>query len=361
MATSDKKRTLLTEVPTFNDKQVIPSPNDVRNAALKNAHEALVNAFGPKLDQMIKNECEAPKQHLNEDTTTTLTMNDLEAMLLDLGFELADDEMVKECRQRLNEAKDPSVSSTEKEKMYKDIHRKFWAYVQSLPNRKEVPATKPSETDEAVKNFFAKGGLNGDIIKWISHEGSMVICSLIAVAYKDGAWINTSQLPESDREIISSLTNGRLANGRVADGFWASFDQYKNFDCKINGGNEPQQVRFTLGNRVVSIPPSEATGRGSAVKVERQGKDIVIGDRIKLEKNRIQNLVSPTDPTNNGANRGNGGFVSRPKATGRNAYEIRADVLEMALDWAKTHGDKKLDTDDVLDIAEAFYGFVEHK
>ncbi len=358
MATSDKKSLLTEDGSTSKNKLITDARLDMQESrakALGNAHQALVNAFGPKLDQMIKNECEAPKQHLNEDTTTTLTMDDLEAMLLDLGFELADDEMVKECRKRLDEAKDPSVSTTEKEKMYKDIHRKFWAYVQGLPNRKINEVSTPSDTDKAVKNFFAKGGFKGDMVQWISHEGSMVICSLIAVADKDGAWINTSQIPESDRELISSLTNGRLA-----DGFWASFDQYKNFDCEINGGKEPQQVRFTLGNRVASIPPSEATGRGNDVKVERKGKDIVIGDRIKLEKNRIQNLVHPTDVTNNGANRGNG-FVARPKATGRNAYEIRADVLEMALDWAKTHGDKKLDTDDVLDIAEAFYGFVEHK
>jgi len=347
MATSEKK-SLLTEVPTRDDFQkragiltdATPPSNDVRNSALKNAHEALMNAFGPKLDKMIV------EKLTSEEGVTEMDLNEL---IREIENAPEDDDMVKECRQRLDEAKDPSVSTTEKEKMYKDIHRKFWAYAQSLPNKNfTIEPRKLSDAEQAEKSFRENKNVT---IQWVSYEGSMIMCSLIAVSDDDSAYVSLLQLPEGDREIIMNRTNFQVTHG-----FRAKFDQYKNFLCSAD--NCP--VEFTLGNRVASIPPNEAGKGGSDVKIERKGKDIVIGDRIKLEKNRIQNLVNPTDPTNNGANRGSG-FVSRPKATGRNAYEIRADVLEMALDWAKTHGDKKLDTDDVLDIAEAFYGFVEHK
>lgn len=367
MATNDK-RTLLTEIPkagvypdieTFNkleserqkrDKELITDAvteiTTARDKALLNAHDALVNAFGPK---MAPRAAEKLAEAMEDKVASIdyITECDIDTLLAELENAPEDDDMVQECRKRLDECKDPAISISEKEKMYRDIHRKFWAYVQSLPARKTAEISTPSDTDKAVKAFMSGGWKSK--IHWISYEGSMIICSLIAVSDGDSAWINLGQLPEEDKNIIRGISN------KTIDGFRASFDQYKNFDCETDTAKD---IKFILGNRVASIPPNE-TRIGSDVKVEKKGRDIVIGDRIKLEKNRIQNLVAPPDSTNNGANRG--GFVPRQKVSGRNAYEIRADVLEMALDWAKNSNDKKLDTDDVLDIAESFYSFVEHK
>lgn len=333
MAISDKK-SLLTEDGSTSKNQLI---TDARSNAIDNAHKALVDAFGPKLEERV-------------------TETDLNELIQELENAPEDDDMVKECRKRLNEAKDPSVPTNEKERMYRDIHRKFWAYVQSLPNRDWAKETrKLTEADQAEKKF--RENKSGPI-QWISYEGSMILCSLVSVTDDGNAFINMSQLPKEDQDIVFHMTGKKVLNG-----FRAAFDDYKNFDCYIgdNVDKESSSTRFTLGNRVASIPPHESSRFGNVdVKVERKGKDILIGDRIKIERNKLQNLASPTDPTNNGANRGLG-FQPRQKVSGRNAYEIRADVLEMALDFAKTQGDKKLDSDDVLDIAEAFYGFVEHK
>ena len=51
--------------------------------------------------------------------------------------------------------------------------------------------------------------------------------------------------------------------------------------------------------------------------------------------------------------------------TGKNAYEIRADVLKMAIDWSSLEdGSKsfrKPSEDEVLNLAKKFYAFVENK
>jgi len=365
MATADKKRTLLTETPTPSVNKdlltdAIRDTKEQRAKAIENAHNALVDAFGPKLAAMASEKlAEATGAKIAGQIVTKITTEesiselDIDMLIKELEGAPEDDDMIKECRRRLNEAKDPSVPISEKERMYRDIHRKFWAYVQTLPNKTiPVDPKKLTESEQAEKKF--RENKSGPI-QWISYEGSMIISALVAVSDDNGAWIYLSQLPDADKEVVLKMTETSVSGFRVL------IDQYKNFECSAGHNDKGvPKFHFTLGNRVASIPPHEASRFGNVdVKVERKGKDILIGDRIKLEKGKIQNLVNPIDPTNNGANRG--GFVPRQKVSGRNAYEIRADVLELAVDWAKTNGDKKMDTDDVLDIAEAFYSFVEHK
>ncbi len=379
MATTDKKRDLLKEngIGVFKDvtefqsnyppkktflTDALSETKDFRNRALDNAHKALLDAFGPKLDQKLKETLEAPQQSVQSDSTIALTMDDLEKMLLDLGMELADDDMVKECRKRLEECKDPSLSISDKDRMYKDIHRKFWAYVQSLPNKSLDPISTPSGTDAAIKKFMSGTWIGG--IRYISHEGSTIVSALIGVSDDGCATVNTSQLPDEDKQIIQEVTKLNFSINVIPGMFFVRFDEYKNFEFSFEVFQK-EGKRFTIGNRVASIPPHEAKmGMGSDVKIERKGKDILIGDRIKLERGRIQNLVQPTDPTNNGANRG--GIQPRTKVSGRNAYEIRQDIIENAIEVIRLSNiskgkDCNTITDDVLDVAERLYDFVEHK
>lgn len=52
-------------------------------------------------------------------------------------------------------------------------------------------------------------------------------------------------------------------------------------------------------------------------------------------------------------------FSSKRSVAGRNAYEIRADVLQMALEWGVSKG---LSSEtEVLNIAKKFYQFVENR
>jgi len=315
MATKDN-HTLLTETPSPNKTILTDALSETQSASDKEFD----------IDEFIRELYEAPN----------------------------DDTMVQECRKRLNEAKDSSVPSSEKEQMYRDIHRKFWAYVQSLPNREWTKnPRKFTEADQAEKKFREN---KGSPIQWISYEGSMIICSLISVSDDGNAFINMCQLPKEDQDIILHMTEQKILSG-----FHVKLDSYKNFDCYIGKNVDKESIlaKFTLGNRVASIPPYEVSRFSNVdVKVERKGKDILIGDRIKIDRNKMQNFVNSTDSTNKRENRGQE-VVPRQKVSGRNAYEIRADILEMAIDWAKLQGEKKLE--DVLSIAETFYSFVEHK
>ena len=54
--------------------------------------------------------------------------------------------------------------------------------------------------------------------------------------------------------------------------------------------------------------------------------------------------------------------VKRQAVSGRNAYEIRADVLQMAIDWTTDHNEwGKKTEDDALALAKKFYQFVENR
>lgn len=61
------------------------------------------------------------------------------------------------------------------------------------------------------------------------------------------------------------------------------------------------------------------------------------------------------------------GITRRQSVSGRNAYEIRSDVLQMAIDWASRAaiavpgGDSYRSDDEVIALAKRFYQFVENK
>lgn len=351
-------RQLLTEAPisTLNKElltDAITDANEVRKEALKNARQALESAFGKKFENTFAQKLEGVQGK------TQASEADINEIISELEKEVysnqdyADDEMVQECRKRLDEAK--NADPTDKDRMYRDIHRKFWAYINSLPHKSVAEALPQTDTDKAVKKFMT-GGFK-DIIQWISHEGSLMISALIGVAEDGCAWVQFSQLPEADRDLIRKIMEEMGVKNYPCHGFLTEFDEYKNFTVKVENSKNRGDT-FTLGNRVHSVPPSEASRFGAEVKVERKGKDIIIGDRIKLERGKVQSLLGQeeqkTSPYRNG-------YPPRQKVSGRNAYEIRADVLEMALDWAKYSQDKKMDSEDVVAIAEAFYEFVEQK
>ena len=358
MATdSGKKRSLLTENQpgVFRDEQAFQTPHpivsaiadakEVRAAALKNADEALRQAFGEKYHEKFGEKLgtiEVEKAH--EDLKKVFADEcDIDELIRQLDQAPEDDDMANECRQRLDEAKE--LPQTDKEKMYKDIHRKFWAYVQSLPAKQIQTETPINDAGRIVKNFLSKKG--GLTIKYLSYEGSLMISALTGV----GSVIAMSQLLEGDRKIINDIVQDMTKKRVEIFSIWASFDEYKNFVTHIASSNPSvDEVEFTLGNRVASIPPNESSRTGgSDVKVERKGTSILIGDRIKLEKERIQNLAQSNDTTSNNVNRN----PPRPqKTSGRNAYEISMGSDKYNVDEF---------SDEVLRVSEKFYEFVENK
>jgi len=69
-------------------------------------------------------------------------------------------------------------------------------------------------------------------------------------------------------------------------------------------------------------------------------------------------------PTNNGSNRS--GNQSKQKVVGRNAFEIRQDIIENAIEIMRMSNPKSSlniedMTDDILKISSKLYDFVENK
>lgn len=228
-----------------------------------------------------------------------------------------------------------------------------------IPTENNVSDTSTDVDKEAVKNFL-KAGLQK--LQWLSYEGSLIVSALIGVSENEIKTIKLVQLPECDRIILQEQIDIPNASSLVVD-----FDKYKNFVFRIDGFSKQE---FIFGNRVVSIPPEESTryGKGDDVNVEQKGKEILIGDRIKLDKGRIQNLVQKPDSLYHPhtETQSTKEFQSRPKVSGRNAYEIRADIIENAIEILRISNNKTgLDytslTDGVLEIAEKLYDFVKHK
>ncbi len=81
--------------------------------------------------------------------------------------------------------------------------------------------------------------------------------------------------------------------------------------------------------------------------------------KIMAEESKIKEIPVDYRPLN-----------QRQSTTGRNAYEIRADVLQMAIDWASSsiaHNSnnpiitKSRSDDDLISLAKKFYSFVENR
>lgn len=365
MATKDK-RSLLTETPSRKGSDGTYERFQ-RNAGISKKELITENLPKPQIICDKSNDFESANTSsnptdLNNDkesgSSDCCTGLNIDELIYELEHTLEDNDIVQEFRNRLNEAKNPNVSTSEKEKMYRDIHHKFSAYVASLPNKDFTTPKNLTETHQVIKNFITN---KESPIKWITHEASMIICTLISVSDNGAAFINLNQLPTLDRVTVMNMTGGNVINK-----FLAEFDQYKNFKCSATNKDTKQDIHFILGNRVASIPPDEIKV-GSDVKVEKKGKEIVIGDTIKLETNRIQNLLQQTNNNNNNNinETTNHGIVSRPKVSGRNAYEIRQDLIENAIDVIRLSDTKDSDynsmTDNILYVAERLYEFVERK
>jgi hypothetical protein len=356
------KRTLITEIPSGdypseeafqkNDRSLltdaVKETNDKRKTALQNAKDAVAEAFGSKIGDVIteKNISEFPSKI------------ELEELMDEVDAEFSKhDPAVIEYRKKLNEAKNMDLLPSDKDEMYRDIHRKFWAYAKSVGTSK-VEVTVESDTDKAIKNFLTNQ--SSPLVTWLSHEGSTIVCALISVSSAGSTTVNMSQLPENDRILVNSAVQKITGKPYEGKALLAKFDDFKNFIFETRNSNSKNDVCFTFGNRVSSIPPNESSRFGSSdVKVERKGKDVVIGDRIIVDKSKLQTLAQTyNEPQSNGRDWSK---EKKPKVSGRNAYEIRADVLEMALDWIKYKNEPSSDEEEVLRIAEFFYEFVEQK
>jgi hypothetical protein len=214
----------------------------------------------------------------------------------------------------------------------------------------EIVANKKLEEVKQMMHSFKEKVANYP--KHMSYEGSMVLCVLLSM--KKVAVVNMRSIPSVDQTLIRSL----LPEEIDLSGFDVKFDENKDFVLIFNP-QDNKNITLTLFNTVAHPRPTDLKDTGD-VPVENVGEKISIGGKVYLNKRDIQKLggIEPRDRKTEDTEEKQ---YAPPKQSGRNAYEIRADVLQMAIDWSKTDKHKNATDDDVVALAKKFYAFVENR
>lgn len=167
-----------------------------------------------------------------------------------------------------------------------------------------------------------------------------------------------------DQTLIKALVPSKFLGD--LDYFSVTFDDNKDFNMKFSCRSESDPYLLTMFNSVAHPRPEDLKDMGAGVvPVEKDGDRIAVGGKILLNKKGIKRLIG-VEPLKRDAKRHEQEDEPRPTrqpVAGRNAYEIRADVLQMAVDWASRDGARKdySSPEDVVDLAKTFYQFVENK
>ena len=216
----------------------------------------------------------------------------------------------------------------------------------------ESPAKKKAiEESRKLIESFAKNLKNYP--KHLSYEGSVVLCVMVSINETESISING--LPSVDRELIlSQLPEG--ANKKLQE-FQAQlkveFDDARDFILTYTPDKETQGVSLRFFNTVIHPQTVDR-----AVAVEKDGEKISLGGKFQFDKKSIQRKIGLTDKHEMDDDTDDLPPKRQPIAN-RNAYEIRADVLQMAVDWASRNNSKN--PDEVLTLAKKFYSFVEDR
>lgn len=209
------------------------------------------------------------------------------------------------------------------------------------------------ETKKIMTNFREK---TSNYPKFLSYDGSVVLCVLLSL--NNNATANMRSLPLADQEIIKNLLPQNIKDKPL---FEVSFDEEKDFILKFPTENAlKDNITIRMFNSIIH-PSSKDLHQD--VSIEDKGDQIVLGRNTSFNKKNIQKLAGVNKSDENFDQVEEKPIVSQ-KQSGKNAYEIRADVLKMAIEWKVTTHDQYSPwqtEDDVMELAKKFYKFVENK
>ena len=194
--------------------------------------------------------------------------------------------------------------------------------------------------------------------KPLTYEGAVVFC--VAISVNEGTSISLNGLPQVDRELVLSQLPPDaallLADGKASIN--VDFDEMRDFILTYHTAkNEPVKLKYF--NTVIHPQKLPETN----VPVEKEGGKVTVGTHLVLDQRRIAKLVgiAPHEKHKDKEEEEDAPRRRQPVA-GRNAYEIRADVLQMAIDWIRDKDEyNQKDENDVLQLAKKFYSFVEDR
>lgn len=224
-------------------------------------------------------------------------------------------------------------------------------------NSKTVDPKLVEETKKTIENFQEK---MANWPKHISYEGSVVLCVLLSM--NEVAHTHVGNLPVADYQVLRSVFPEEVA----LNDFSAMFDGNKDFIITVPR-KDKDCISFLFFNSVAHPRYEDLKVEGNGeVPVEKDGDKISVGAKLVLDKKGIKRLIG-VEPLKRNVNNPNieqeDLLPKRQPVSGRNAYEIRADVLALSVEWAsrKDIASEYTDPDDIIDLAKKFYSFVENK
>jgi len=263
------------------------------------------------------------------------------------------DPLLAEARKLRDAAKQQeAVSSSMKHTISKDPYNKDRGLSVSEKNFQE--------TKKLIENVSEK---IANYPKYMSYEGSMVVCVMLSLHREVDVPLNS--LPQIDQALIKEIVGNDY--GMEIKSIHVRFDKEKDFFCSLTYADKLDK-RFTLFNTVAHPRPEDLkdTNQGT-VPVEAKENTINLGvGTLVFNKKRLANLAAVPQKSDSWKQSEMPDPTQVIKTTNKNAYEIRADVLHMAIDWAKVENSVtgvyvKPTDDQLLDLAKKFYSFVENR
>jgi hypothetical protein len=182
---------------------------------------------------------------------------------------------------------------------------------------------------------------------------------------KSPALVQMDCLPAVDQETINGWVKGLPIT--ITSYFYVEFDANKDFIVSFKQTEDSKTAGVLNMFNTVAHPRNDDlkdTGVGE-VPVENDGDTIKVGNKIVVDKRVMRTIMKmpakdsvPSSDVNEEEI-----IPKRQPVAGRNAYEIRADVLQMAIDWSvgtQTNVKPRSD-DEVVALAKKFYSFVENR
>lgn len=221
------------------------------------------------------------------------------------------------------------------------------------------------ETKKLLENFRDKVA---QYPKHLSYDASTVICVLLSL--NSNPEVLMQNLPIEDQAIIKESIKGTACANLSY--FYVSFDKNKDFvftfSMQEDHNKDSMKVEKCFINTVAHPRSEDLRDLGSgAVPIEKDGDKVSVGGKIVLNKRGIKRLIGveplkreskPTPEEEDLVP------MKRQPVAGRNAYEIRADVLQMAIEWATSSeqiSSRITEPEEIVDLAKKFYQFVENK
>ncbi|HNV97351.1 MAG TPA: hypothetical protein PL028_03090 [Bacteroidales bacterium] len=201
---------------------------------------------------------------------------------------------------------------------------------------------------EINKNSSAHHFLNKDKQKsefyseFLSYEGSIIFCVLLSI--NKGKNININGIPKNDRDIILSRLPFEASIKLLKQEEFLNIEFDENKDFIITYYKDETPIKLNFLNTIIH----SSGDLNKNIFIEEKDKNSIIFNQ-KITGINTSEVVNKEEE-----------LIRRYPVVNRNAYEIRSDILQMAINWIEKQGNLgKKDEVDILNLAKKFYEFVE--